>query len=149
MVAVSLKKEKKEKEKEGARGTMGEIVKGLKQGAKIVLKGQKLALPKIWQSSSYSSAFSVSTKLFSPYGSPKAIKKYIIRPLTLILLMGMPQTDDMVSYGKPFAVTVRSWGTSFLTLAGITNITLQRGGADSVFNICATRSAVKEYKAVA
>ncbi len=120
---------------DGARGTMGEIVKGLKQGAKIVLKGQKLALPKIWQSSSYSSAFSVSTKLFSPYGSPKAIKKYIIRPLTLILLMGMPQTDDMVSYGKPFAVTVRSWGTSFLTLAGITNITLQRGGADSVFNI--------------
>ena len=46
----------------------------------------------------------------------------------------MPQTDDMISYGKPFAVTVRSWGTSFLTLAGITNITLQRGGADSVFN---------------
>ena len=120
---------------DGARGTMGDIVKGLKQGAKIVLKGQKLALPKIWQSSSYSSSFSVSTKLFSPYGSPKAIKKYIIRPLTLILLMGMPQTDDMVSYGKPFAVTVRSWGTSFLTLAGITNITLQRGGADSVFNI--------------
>jgi len=118
-----------------SRDTMGEIVKGLKQGAKIILKGQKLALPKIWQSSSYSSAFSVSTKLFSPYGSPKAIKQYIIRPLTLILLMGMPQTDDMISYGKPFAVTVRSWGTSFLTLAGITNITLQRGGADSVYNI--------------
>ena len=118
-----------------SRDAMGDIVRGLKQGAKIVLKGQKLALPKIWQSSSYSSAFSVSTKLFSPYGSPKAIKKYIIRPLVLMLLMGMPQTDDMVSYGKPFAVTVRSWGTSFLTLAGITNITLQRGGADSVFNI--------------
>ena len=117
------------------RDTMGDIVNGLKQGAKIILKGQKLALPKIWQSSSYSSSFSVSTKLFSPYGSPKAIKQYIIRPLTLILLMGMPQTDDMISYGKPFAVTVRSWGTSFLTLAGITNITLQRGGADSVFNI--------------
>ena len=117
-----------------SRGVMGDIVSGLKQGAKIVLKGQKLALPKIWQSSSYSSAFSVSTKLFSPYGSPKAIKQYIIRPLVLMLLMGMPQTDDMVSYGKPFAVTVRSWGTSFLTLAGITNITLQRGGADSVFN---------------
>ena len=117
-----------------SRDAMGDIIKGLKQGAKIVLKGQKLALPKIWQSSSYSSAFSVSTKLFSPYGSPAAIKQYIIRPLVLMLLMGIPQTDDMVSYGKPFAVTVRSWGTSFLTLAGITNITLQRGGADSVFN---------------
>ena len=120
---------------QSTRDVMGEVIKGMKQGAKIILKGQKLALPKIWQSSSYSSAFSVSTKLFSPYGSPKAIKKYIIRPLVLILLMGIPQTDDMVSYGKPFAVTVRSWGTSFLTLAGITNITLQRGGADSVFNI--------------
>ncbi len=120
---------------QSTKDVMGEVIKGMKQGAKIILKGQKLALPKIWQTSSYSSAFTVSTKLFSPYGSPKAIKKYIIRPLVLILLMGMPQTDDMISYGKPFAVTVRSWGTSFLTLAGITNITLQRGGADSVFNI--------------
>ena len=120
---------------QNGKNALGGVIDGLKQGAKIVLKGQKLALPKIWQSSNYSSAFSVSTKLFSPYGSPKAIKKYIIRPLVLILLMGIPQTDDMVSYGRPFAVTVRSWGTSFLTLAGITNITLQRGGADSVFNL--------------
>ena len=131
------------------KDTVGNIVTGLKQGAKIILKGNKLSLPKIWQSSSYASAFSVSTKLFSPYGSPSAVKKYIVRPLTMILLMGIPHTDDMVSYGRPFAVTVRSWGTSFLTLAGITNITLQRGGADSVYNLCATRSTVKEYKAVA
>ena len=114
---------------------LGGIVEGLKAGAKIVLKGQKISLPKIWQNSSYASSFSVSTKLYSPYGSPKAIKKYIIRPLILILLMGIPQSDDMVSYGRPFAVTVRSWGTQFLSLAGITNVTLQRGGADSAYNI--------------
>lgn len=110
---------------------LGNVVEGLKAGAKIVLKGQKISLPKIWQNSSYSSSFSVSTKLYSPYGSPKAIKKYIVRPLTLILLMGIPQSDDMVSYGRPFAVTVRSWGTQFLSLAGISNVTLQRGGADT------------------
>ncbi len=114
---------------------LGHIVKDLKAGAKIILKGNKLSLPKIWQSSSYASSFSVSTKLYSPYGSPKAIKQYIVRPLVLIFLMGMPQSDDMVSYGRPFAVTVRSWGSQFLSLAGITNITLQRGGADSAFNL--------------
>lgn len=118
-----------------SQDVMGGIIDNLKQGAAIVLKGNKLSLPKIWQNSSYTPTFSVSTKLFSPYGHPSAIKEYIIKPLSMILMMGIPQSDDMVSYNRPFAVTVRSWGTSFLTLAGITAITLQRGGADSVYNI--------------
>ena len=98
------------------------------------LKGNKLSLPKIWQNSSYRPTFSISTKLFSPYGSPKAVQEYIVKPLTMILLMSTPQSDDMISYNRPFAVTVRSWGTSFLTLAGITSVTLQRGGSDSVYS---------------
>lgn len=117
------------------RDVMGNIIDYLKQGAAIVLKGNKLSLPKIWQASNYSPTFSVSTRLFSPYGSPKAVKEFIIKPLVYLLLLGVPQSEDMVSYGRPFAVTVRSWGTSFLSLAGITSISLQRGGSDSVYNI--------------
>ena len=119
----------------GHKDIMGNILDGLKQGAAIVLKGNKLSLPKIWDNSNYTPTFSVSTRLFSPYGSPKAVKEFIIKPLVYMLLMAVPQSEDMVSYGRPFAVTVRSWGTSFLTLAGITSISLQRGGSDSVYNI--------------
>lgn len=118
-----------------AQESIGGIVDKLKAGAAIVLKGNKLSLPKIWDSSNYTPTFSVSTKLFSPYGSPKAVQEFIIKPLTMILMMGIPHTEDMVSYGKPFALTLRSWGTSYLTLAGITSITLQRGGQDVNFNI--------------
>lgn len=117
-----------------ASDSLGTVIEGLKQGAAIVLKGNKLSLPKIWQNSSYRPTFSISTKLFSPYGSPKAVQEYIVKPLTMILLMSTPQSDDMISYNRPFAVTVRSWGTSFLTLAGITSVTLQRGGSDSVYS---------------
>lgn len=113
----------------------GGIVDGLKEGAAIVLKGNRLSLPKIWSESSYTPSFSVTTKLFSPYGSPKAIQEFIIKPLTMILLMGVPHTEDMVSYGKPFALTIRAWGSSYLTLGGITSITLQRGGSDTLYNI--------------
>lgn len=120
---------------EKTKDTLDTVVEGLKQGAAIVLKGNKLSLPKIWQNSNYTPSFSVSTKLFSPYGSPKAIKENIIKPLTYLLLMAVPHSDDMVSYGRPFAVTVRAWGNSFLSLAGITSITLQRGGTDSSYNI--------------
>lgn len=115
--------------------SIGGIVDKLKSAASIILKGNKLSLPKIWNTSDYEPTFSISTKLFSPYGSPKAVQEFIIKPLTMLLLMAIPHTDDMISYGKPFAVTVRSWGTSYLTVGGITNITLQRGGQDSTFNI--------------
>lgn len=111
------------------------IVDKLKTGASIVLKGNKLSLPKIWDGSNYTPTFSVSTRLFSPYGTPKAVREFIIKPLTMILMMGIPYTEDMISYGKPFALTLRSWGTSYLTLAAITSITLQRGGNDVTFNI--------------
>ena len=120
---------------QGGQDVLGGIVDKLKAGAAIILKGNKISLPKIWENSNYTANFSISTKLFSPYGSPKAVKEYIVKPLAMMLMMGIPQTDDMTSYGRPFAVTVRSWGTSFLSLAGITSITLQRGGSDSIYNI--------------
>ena len=93
---------------QGSQDVLGGIVDKLKAGAAIVLKGNKLSLPKIWENSNYIANFSISTKLFSPYGSPKAVKEYIIKPLAMMLMMGIPQSDDMTSYGRPFAVTVRS-----------------------------------------
>lgn len=114
---------------------IGGIVDQLKEGASILLKGNKISLPKIWGSSDYKASFSISTKLFSPYGTPEAIKEYIIKPLTLLLILGIPHTNDMISYGRPFAVTLRSWGTAYLNVASITSVTLQRGGTDTVYNI--------------
>lgn len=119
----------------GGSDFLGTVMDGLKQVGSVILRGNKFSLPKIWSGSNYKPNFSVSTKLFSPYGSPKAVKEYIIKPLVYLLLLASPQSDDMVSYGKPFAVTVRSWGTGFLTLAGISSLTLQRGGNDTVYNI--------------
>lgn len=111
------------------------IIDTVKQGASIVLKGNKLSLPKIWSNSTYSPALSVSTKLFSPYGSPQAIQQFIIKPLTELLLLGVPHTSDLISYGTPFALTVRAWGSSYLTLASMSSITLQRGGSNTAYNI--------------
>lgn len=115
--------------------TVTGIVDSLKEGAAIVLKGNKLSLPKIWNDSDYKPVFQVSTKLFSPYGSPKAIQEFIVKPLTLILLLGIPQSEDMISYGRPFPLTIRSWGNALLSLGGLTSVMLQRGGQDSAYNI--------------
>lgn len=104
-------------------------------GVKIAIKGNKIALPKIWDTSDYRPAFSLNLKLFSPYGTPAAVKKFIIEPLIHLLLISCPQTADGVSYGQPFACSVKAYGITRLNLAVMSSLTLRRGGSDTSFNV--------------
>jgi hypothetical protein len=103
--------------------------------AKIALEGQQIAFPKIWNSSMYSPNLSATIKLFSPYGHPKAIKQFIIRPLIHLIALGAPKTDDGILYSNPPFLTIRARGLSYMALGGMRSITIRRGGSDTSFNI--------------
>jgi hypothetical protein len=112
-----------------------EVDKLLKSAANIILKGHRVSLPSIWSDSNYAPNFQVVIKLASPYGHPKAIKEFIIKPLMYLLILGSPKTTDGVTYGKPFYVTIKGYGLNYSPIGMISNITLRRGGNDTSFNI--------------
>lgn len=120
---------------EGTKDILGSAVDGLKQSASIILKGNKISLPKIWRSSDFTSSFTITTKLYSAYGKPRHIAGKIVAPILALLLLASPQSDDMVSYGKPFACYVLYPGNSKIKLACIKSLTIQRGGGDAGKNI--------------
>jgi len=50
----------------------------------------------------YSGNLSVNIRLVSPYGHPKAVKEFILKPLSYLLLLAAPQTTNGVTYGRIF-----------------------------------------------
>lgn len=101
----------------------------------VILKGHQMSLPQIWDNSDYSPNLSVTTKLVSPYGHPKAINEFVIKPLTYLLILTSSKTRDGVSYGRPFFLTINAYGLSYSPIGLVSNITLRRGGNDTSFNI--------------
>lgn len=96
--------------------------------------GIQSALPKIWNRSSYNNTCSFTIKLIAPSGSPEDVDRFIVKPLKLLLLAASPVTFDGVTYGYPPLWKVEAKGMASMKLAGITAISLSRGGPDTVFN---------------
>jgi len=97
--------------------------------------GLQLSLPKVWTKSSYTNTVTLSTKLIAPSGSPRDVYDYIVDPLKYLLLLGSPTTSNGLVSGYPYLFEVVSAGNLFMKTAVVTSLTINRGGADSVFNI--------------
>lgn len=101
----------------------------------IVMRGNKMTFPKIWQSSTYRGNLVLTIRLVSPYGHPKAIKEFILKPLSMLILLAAPQTINGVTYGGSIPVTIKAYGLNYTTLGAISSITFRRGGSDSSFSL--------------
>jgi hypothetical protein len=131
-----LSKGKKWADEQGANGSFtGMASSTLGLLADTVIAGKKVSFPSIWQDTNYQQQMSLQVKLVSPYGHPKSIKEFIIRPLMHLLLLVSPFTDDGISYGKPPALTIKGYGTGGTRLGGIQNITINRGGQNTTFTV--------------
>jgi len=97
-------------------------------------KGYRISFPRIWMDSDYSSTFNLTVRLVSPYGCPKAIKEFVVKPLLYLLLLGSPSTTSGVTYGEVIPVRVRAYGITDIRLGCIESISINRGGQDTVFN---------------
>ena len=101
----------------------------------IGLTGNKMTFPKIWQSSTYNGNLSVNVRLISPYGHPKAVKEFIMKPLSYLVLLAAPQTMNGVTYGGSIPITIKAYGMNYTILGSIASITLRRGGSDTSYNL--------------
>lgn len=96
--------------------------------------GIQSAFPKIWSRSSYNNTTSLTIKLVSPSGHPDDVDNFVIKPLMHILLAASPVTFDGITYGFPPLWNVESKGVQTSKLAGISMVSISRGGPDTLFN---------------
>lgn len=100
----------------------------------ILTHGSRISFPKIWNSSSYSPNLSCVVKLVSPYGHPKAVNEFIIKPLAYLLILLSPTTTQGITTNRPNYLTLKSYGLSNMTLCYPRQLTIRRGGDDSSYN---------------
>ena len=96
--------------------------------------GIQSSFPKIWDRSNYNNTSSLTIKLVSPSGNPKDVMKYVIEPLRYLILAASPVTFDGITYGFPPLWRVEAKGMISMKLAGISALSISRGGPDTVFN---------------
>jgi len=120
----------------GGNAGLQELMKGVASVAgDMVMKGNKMTFPKIWQSSTYNGNLSVNVRLVSPYGHPKAVKEFILKPLSYLILLAAPQTINGVTFGGSIPITIKAYGLNYTVLGSISSMTFRRGGSDSSFNL--------------
>lgn len=96
--------------------------------------GIQSAFPRIWDRSSYNNTSSLTIKLVSPSGHPDDVIKYVIDPLRYLILAASPVTFDGITYGFPPLWKVEAKGMISMRLAGISALSISRGGPDTIFN---------------
>lgn len=99
-----------------------------------LMDGRQLSLPRIWNKSEYTSGFTLSVRLISPYGSPTAFRKYVGEPLLYLISLVSPASYDGVTYGLPPFVHIRSYGGTHIPIAVPQSLTINRNFAESRVN---------------
>jgi len=117
---------------QGIKDLIGNVVSA---SSDILLKGNKMTFPKIWQDTTYTGNMSVNVRLISPYGHPKAIKEFILKPLSYIILLSAPQTVNGITYGGNIPITIKAYGLNYTIIGSIQSITFRRGGSEISFNL--------------
>lgn len=107
------------------------LVKGL---VGVVGRGETISFPKIWDTSDYTPTLNLNIKLVSPYGSQKAIQKFIIEPLLFLLILVSPRSKNNVTISKPSPLRIKTYGVSNINYGAVKNIQIRRGGGDSTYN---------------
>jgi len=97
--------------------------------------GLQLSLPKVWNKSAYSNSITITVKLVAPSGSPNDVYKFVVTPLKYLLLLASPTTNNGLVSGYPYLFEVTSAGNAYLKAGVVTSFSINRGGADNVFNI--------------
>jgi len=97
------------------------------------IEGKHLSLPKIWESTTFDSSVNVQVSLITPYGSQKAIKKFIIEPIAAMFCLTAGSSYDGISYGNPPYVAAFGTGINFMQLASM-NISYDTVGEESELN---------------
>lgn len=86
----------------------------------------RLILPEIWADSSFDRQYSLSFKLFSPYGNRLSIFENTIVPMLFLIAMSAPRQVGESSYTTPFYIKAFSKGLFSTSLGMVSNLSINK-----------------------
>lgn len=100
-----------------------------KQVAAGLLSGQKIDFPMMWRGSGFSAQYDLTIRLYCPdTDNPNHYETLIVAPLTSLLLLALPKTEDNYTYRWPFLVKLNIPGIVNLEAGYVSNLSVIKGG---------------------
>lgn len=91
--------------------------------------GSRIDFPMVWKSSGFQPSYTMTIRLYNPNpGNAASTEKYIVAPIAALMLLGIPTSQDGVTYSWPFIHRIQSPGIYDLDPAFISNVTIIKGG---------------------
>jgi len=102
---------------------------GAGTAVQALLEGSKVDFPTIWQGSNYDPQYQFTVRLYNSWPTdPEAYKKYILRPLAILLAMSVPVSDSKYTFSFPLLVRARCAGLFKINAGFISSIQVIKGG---------------------
>jgi hypothetical protein len=95
------------------------------------IKGNKLLLPKIWQSSELSRSYNIKLVFQATGGSKTCVFEQVYKPFLHLLALVLPRPTNegsSVSYGSPFLVRVDYPGHFRIDIGAVSSLNIVKGG---------------------
>jgi hypothetical protein len=93
-----------------------------------MLTGARVDFPKVWMGSGFSGPVSIPIRLYNPdQTSEVSYSKYIIEPLTILLMLGAPLSDQDNLYRWPYIHRIWCPGLFKWKMASVVGLTVQPG----------------------
>ena len=96
-----------------------------------ILSGGNMLFPEIWDDSSYSKDYSITIRLFSPYGDPYSIFTNIYVPLAHLMGLVLPVQSSSQGYEGPFIVKTYVRGMFSCDLGMFSGMSVRKGEGGS------------------
>ena len=107
---------------------------GIRTSIAAGIRGHKPSFPNSWKNSSFSRSYSLSFKLYSPYGSPEAIFRNVYLPFIMLLSMALPMSRSPGSFSEPFLFQIDAPGYLACDLGICTSLTFTKGGSEGLWS---------------
>lgn len=109
----------------------GKLSKGINIVSSI-LAGGRIDFPSIWESSNYNSNVSFTVRLINPFPTDEEKqKKYIIRPLCILIALAIPVSQDEFTYSFPLLVRAKCGKLFDIRAGAISSLRIAKGGDEA------------------
>lgn len=99
----------------------------------MMVKGNKIDFPKVWKDSNMSQSYSIRIRLYCPNPvNDEAYIRDIVGPLSVLLVLGLPRSDQQLSFKWPYFIKMEIPGNISL-ISMINDISVVKGGDSMAF----------------
>ena len=126
---------------EGRKETLGKLADRGRLGG--FLMGDKVHMPRFWNTSDFNRSYTLSFRLESPYGDYESLVNYVYKPFITLLACSLPIQTSFYGAASPFCLRLDCPGMFTISEGFVSSIDFRRAPDVGTYNANGIASAIE------